>query len=337
MRHFFCGLAMGAADIVPGVSGGTVALILGIYERLVTAISRFDGTTLQLVLKRRIGDAARRIDLVFLMTLGAGIGVGVVGLASVMNELLTGDSTRPGTLAAFFGLILASAVLVARMALEQRATSKVPAPLVVAAVLVGAVFAFWLTGLSASGAGDPSLIYVFVSGAIAISAMILPGISGAFILVLLGMYVHVTGILKRLPRLDVTTQDVITVAVFCLGCGIGLLLFSRLLRFLLSRHAATTLAVLCGFMLGSLRKIWPFQRDVTLERLDQAGLSAEEVSELRAHPELLAEMEMKHRVFENRLPDVIDGQVLTIAGIAVAAAVFVIVVDAIVRRRAPSS
>lgn len=328
---------MGAADIVPGVSGGTVALILGIYERLVTAISRFDGTLIRMLVQRRFAEAARYIDLVFLVSLGAGIGAGVIGLASLMNRLLTDDATRSWTLAAFFGLILASAVLVARMARASRGDTP---PAVWLGTLLGFAFAFWLTGLQGVRGGDPSLVYVFFSGSIAICAMILPGISGAFILLLLGMYVHVTGILKRMPRLDVSTDDVITVTVFCLGCGIGLLLFSRLLRWLLSRHFTITLAVLSGFMLGSLRKIWPFQRDVTLQNLDQAGLPDAEIAELQLHPELVSEVEMKHRVFENLMPDSLDAEVLLTIGVVVVAAVFVVAVDAIVRscgRPAPSS
>ena len=323
-RHAGCGLMMGAADIVPGVSGGTVALILGIYARLVGAISRFDGRLVRLVLERRLLEAARHIDLRFLVGLGAGIGAGVLGLASVMNRLLT--------LAAFFGLILASSAIVGRLALRD---TKLPAFGALAVLAAG--FAFWLTGLEAVSGGDPSLPYVFFSGAITICAMILPGISGAFLLLLLGMYVPITGILKRLPKLDVTTNDVVTVAVFSLGCGIGLLAFSRVLRILLDKRFGPTMSVLAGFMIGSLRKIWPFQRDVTLENLDRAGLPAEEMDELRAHPELVSELDLKHRLFENVSPTGDAGELVATLGVGLAAAVVVLVVDAVVRRREGSS
>ena len=329
VRHAACGLAMGAADIVPGVSGGTVALILGIYERLVQAISSVDVAFARDLLALRIADAARRIDLRFLVALFVGIGTGVVGLASLMNHLLTDASTRPATLAAFFGLILASSVLVARMARDERSGS--PAPLLGAGVL-GAVFAFWLTGLRASGGGDPTLPYVFMSGAIAICAMILPGISGAFLLVLLGMYVPVTGILKRLPSFDLSGNDLVMLVTFASGCAIGLLSFSRFLRWLLRHHGAITLAVLGGFMIGSLRKIWPFQRDVTLENLDRVGLPPAEIAELQAHPESIVTVEMKHRLFENTWPSGMGADTLIPVSVGIACVVFVFAVDAVVRR-----
>jgi len=328
-RPFLCGVAMGAADIVPGVSGGTVALILGIYERLVRAISRFDLELVYFLAHRRFAEAARHVDLRFLVTLGAGIGTGILLLASLMNHLLTSASTRPYTLGAFFGLILASSVLVARMtgARDAREASRLLLPWALAVL-----FAFWLTGLPGRAAGDPSLAFAFGSGAVAICAMILPGISGAFLLLLLGMYVYVTGILRRLPGLDATAHEMLVLGVFACGCAVGLLLFSRVLRFLLARYLAPTLAVLCGFMLGSLRRIWPFQRDVTLEHLDRAGLDPQEVARLREHPDHLAELDAKHRIFENVAPATIDLETLSVLAVVLSATIFVFAVDTTVRR-----
>ena len=279
---------MGGADIIPGVSGGTVALILGIYERLIAAISHFDLQLFRLLGSRRWRAAAVHVDLRFLAALGVGILTGIVSLASLMNRLLKDDATRPLTLAAFFGLILASAVLVAKMIKAKRNTD---VPVLVILAAAGTIFAYWLTGQTPAAVDEPSLLYVFLCGTVAICAMILPGISGAFILVILGMYLYITGLLRDIKNFDAGWNDLLSVAVFCAGCALGLIVFSKFLRWLLARHEPQTMALLCGFMLGSLRKIWPFK---------------------------------------NAWPDA-DDRVLLIAGIALAAAVFVFVLDRITR------
>ena len=217
IRQYLRGMLMGGADIVPGVSGGTVALILGIYERLVTAISHFDPQLIRLARTGQWRAAAEHLDLRFLVALGLGIATGILSLASTMNYLLTTASTRQYTLAAFFGLIFASSVLVGKLIRVQGGASRV----VVAALGVGgAVFAFWLTGLSElEGSTHP--LYVLLTGSVAICAMILPGISGAFIMVIFGMYVTITDILKRLPKLNITTDDLQTLAIFATGCGLS--------------------------------------------------------------------------------------------------------------------
>jgi putative membrane protein len=297
------GFLMGGADIIPGVSGGTVALILGIYRRLVGAISSFDLTLLDLVRRGEIRKAAEHVDLRFLVALGAGIVTGIVSLASLMHHLLTDPATRTLTLAGFFGLILASGVLVGRMVQRWAGGTVVLA-------VAGTVFAYGITGLQ-SLTVEPSAGYIFMSGAIAICAMILPGISGAYILLLLGMYIHVTGAIKGIPKGDLSSENLVTIAVFCAGCGLGLLAFSKVLKWLLSIYEAPTMAVLCGFMIGSLRKIWPFKRD------------------LSPHEE-----ELKLKRFANELPDALDGPVLAAIGIAALAVVTVFVVDRIARPRA---
>ena len=253
------GFLMGSADIIPGVSGGTVALILGIYTRLVTAISRFDTQLIRLIAQRRWLAAAEHVDLRFLVALGLGILSGVVCLASLVLYLLT--EQRSYTLAVFFGLILASSLIVARMVCPRTSAQLWGS---CGLALAAALFAYWLVGLEQFGFHD-NLGYFFLCGAVAICAMILPGISGAYILWLLGAYETVAGIIHNLAHFEVTTREVLTLAVFTAGCGVGLVSFSKLLRLLLDRAHMPTMAVLGGFMVGSLRLMWPFQNDLTPE------------------------------------------------------------------------
>lgn len=250
------GFLMGGADIIPGVSGGTVALILGIYSRLVTAITRFDVTLLGHLRNRNWKAAVEYSDLRFVATLGFGILVGIVGLASVMHYLLLHQ--RVWTLAAFFGIIAASSLLVFRLV-------KNASPLILASIAISAAFAFWLVGLPFLQSPPDNLAYIFFCGFVGICAMILPGISGAFILLLLGKYAEITGTIKGFKSLDVTGGDLLMVMVFGCGCVVGLLSFSRVLKWVLSKYESITMAILGGFMIGSLRKLWPFQKDLTPE------------------------------------------------------------------------
>ena len=254
------GLLMGGADIVPGVSGGTVALILGIYERLVTAISHVDRRLLRLIRRRRWVRAAAHVDLWFLLSLACGILLGFVVMTTLMHHLLSHERTRALTYAMFFGLILASGIVVALMVRTDSRRQRVRC---VMAGIAGAVFALWLTGLSSLDRPEPHLAYIFCAGAIAICAMILPGVSGAMVLLILGVYIHLTEIPGNVVHGQNVPRGVLTVIVFATGCALGLVTFSKLLRWLLARYHAVTMATLCGFMLGSLRKLWPFQQDVT--------------------------------------------------------------------------
>jgi putative membrane protein len=304
------GLLMGGADIIPGVSGGTVALILGIYARLVTAISRFDVEFLGFIRRKEFSQAAVHVELRFLIALAIGILTGIVGLASVMHYLLTTAEARPLTLAAFFGLILASGVFVGKKVARWTAA---PFALLVA----GAAFAFFITGLSNLSPSDPGAPYIFMCGMIGICAMILPGISGAFILLLLGMYIHITGAIKaiyKIPSGGFTGDHFFSIIVFSAGCAVGLLIFSKLLRWLLSRHESLTMAVLCGFMLGSLRKIWPFQIETTS-----------------------GEVEFKLKAFENEWPAEFNLQFAMVLFIAAIAMASVFVLDRWSRGRSCSS
>ncbi|MFT5526323.1 MAG: putative membrane protein [Pirellulaceae bacterium] len=258
--NFFRGVLMGGADVIPGVSGGTVALIVGIYERLVTAISRIDSTSVQHLRKREFTQLFERVDLPLLAPLAIGIAIGVIALGGVMNSLLVSPATRSYTLAAFFGMILASAILVARI-IRSKSSAETSLNCFIGAA--GVTVALAISYSSPHHSGELSYGYLFVCGLLAICAMILPGISGAYILLLLGTYEHLTEILKRLPRGDVDLGDLITVAVFGCGCVVGLLSFSRLLQRLLRDHKSATMSCLVGFMIGALREIWPFQRDLT--------------------------------------------------------------------------
>ncbi len=289
------GFLMGGADIIPGVSGGTVALILGIYDRLVSAISRFDLTLLGHLRRGEWAMAAKHFDLRFLVALGSGIGLGVAGLASLMHYLL--EHQRQPTFAVFFGLILASSVLVARMVERWNAVALV-------CFVAGTVGAYQLVGLPLLASPPPGNAYVFMCGCVAICAMILPGISGAFILLILGKYSDITALLRGVLHFDITLATITTLAAFMTGCLVGLLSFSKFLRWLLVRHESPTMAVLCGFMAGSLRKIWPFKRDLT--------------------PEVV---EFKLKQFENMLPQQFDGQVGLAILLAIVAIAFVFSLD----------
>mgnify|MGYP002622618829 CR=1 FL=1 len=251
---FARGILMGAADVVPGVSGGTVALIVGVYARLITALARFDADFLRLLRARKLFAAARHVDLRFLVALGAGVLTGIVALARIINYLLLHH--HEVTFAAFFGLILASGLLVARRINQWTLGHVLLLVLALAA-------AFWFTGAfspSRDSAGETvSLGYIFLCGCIAICAMILPGISGSFILLILGAYGTVIGMVSAVTKGELTSGNLAGLGLFACGCLIGLLSFSKVLRWLLSKYQAATLAVLCGIMLGAVRGVWPFR------------------------------------------------------------------------------
>lgn len=233
---------MGAADIVPGVSGGTIAFITGIYDRLLASIRAFDLDCLRRVFRGDLRGAWKHVDGGFLLALLAGIGTSIVSLARVISWLL--DHHPVPLWAFFFGLILASALTLIRHVRGWTAGRAL-------ALLLGAGAACYL-GLSPVVGLDGGMTGVFLSGFVAICAMILPGISGSFILVLLGMYGTVLAALKAL--------DIVFLLVFALGAGCGLICFSRLLHWLLQRYHEATMALLTGFLTGSLVVVWPWKR-----------------------------------------------------------------------------
>ena len=239
------GLCMGAADVVPGVSGGTVALITGIYDRLVKAIRSIDSDALKYLVRMDPKNALAGMHLRFLATLFLGIGAAIISLARLMNYLLHHEPVLTWSL--FFGLIAASILVVGRRVTGWRKGAGLNFVLGVAAALA-------IVNLIPFSTPD-SLWFIFLCGLVAICAMILPGISGAFILLILGKYEFVTAALKN-PFLP---ANLVVILVFCCGCGIGLLGFSRLLNYLLQRYANATLAFLTGLMAGSMWKIWPWK------------------------------------------------------------------------------
>jgi len=236
------GMLMGAADIVPGVSGGTMAFITGIYDTLIDSIRAFDLMCLRLVLRGQIKAAWQHVNGKFLLSLGLGIATSIVSLARLISWLL---ENHPVPLwAFFFGLILASALVL----LKQVERWAVPG---IICLLAGVAFALTIA-LAPVVNMDIGMAGVFIAGFIAICAMILPGISGSFILVLLGMYATVLGAVKSL--------DLVFIAVLGSGAIVGLLVFSRVLHWLLHRFHQATMALLTGFLFGSLAVVWPWKR-----------------------------------------------------------------------------
>lgn len=246
--HFLRGMAMGSADIVPGVSGGTVALVLAIYHRLVTAIRNGSSALGHfLTLDVRGGVALlRQVDWAFLVPLLLGILTAVLLLAGAIEHQL---EVHPVQMSGLFLGLVAGSTVVATGLLTRRDVREW-------ALILGAGVAFFValgftSGASEdAGGGEVPLWAFFLSGAIAICAMILPGISGSFLLVVMGMY--------SLVLTAVNERDLVTVGVFALGCVVGLALFSQLLHWALNEHYDTVMAVMIGLMLGSLRVLWPW-------------------------------------------------------------------------------
>lgn len=235
-------MLMGAADIVPGVSGGTVAFITGIYDRLLASIRAFDLQCVRLVMRADIKMAWEHVDGNFLSALLLGIATSILTLAQLVSWLL---HTYPVQLwAFFFGLVLASAMVLLRQ-IDRWNTARV------LSLVCGVAIALWVA-LSPIVNLDIGLAGVFLSGFIAICAMILPGISGSFILVLLGMYATVLSALKSF--------DLLFMAVFAAGAVAGLMVFSRFLHWLLQRAHSATMATLTGFLFGSLVVVWPWKQ-----------------------------------------------------------------------------
>ncbi len=241
-------MAMGIAEVIPGVSGGTIAFITGIYKMLIDSIKAVDRELISVLFKGRIREAWTRLNGPFLlwliMGMAAGVIVGVFGVSYVLE-------TYPEILwSLFFGLILASVpYMLSKM--EQRSISGV------VLLFIGALIAFGITTIPPS-AGNAGLVYLFFGGVIAISALVLPGISGSFILLLMGLYTTVIHTIKAFlesPEFNEFTM----LAVFGIGCITGLLVFSRIVSTAFEKYHDATLALLSGFMLGSLNKIWPWR------------------------------------------------------------------------------
>ncbi len=239
------GAAMGVAEIIPGVSGGTIAFITGIYERLMNAIKAFN---FSLFKQPNIGAIWRAVDGYFLILLFIGMGGGLVIGAFGLTYLF--EHFPLYVWGFFFGLILASAVFVMRSA--GRLNLQMWGWFV-----AGTLVAFFITRMSPTE-GSTELWYLFICGAIAITALMLPGISGSFILLLMGAYHYVLGSFKSLLT-TFSTDALVVLVVFGLGCGVGVVVFSRVISWTLKSYRVQTLSVMAGFLLGSLFKIWPWR------------------------------------------------------------------------------
>jgi putative membrane protein len=302
----FCGICMGAADIVPGVSGGTMALILGIYEELLDAIKSVNFKLAGLVLRFKVKEVLAIFPWAFLLALGVGLVVAVAGLTHIVDHALHHHKLL--LFAFFFGLIIASVIsLGAKFAWNARS---------IIGLLCGTVVGFTVAGMLKHPTPDTTWMIV-VSGMIGICAMILPGISGSFLLLLMGKYSTVIGALKSLLSGDLSALSI--VIPFGIGALIGIMSFSRVVSWTLNRWHNVTLAVMTGFIVGSLRKIWPFKGDVlqTIEKVHSDG--AIEVLEIRA----------------NALPDFASKEFLIALGLAILGFVLITLLDHLHEKKNP--
>ena len=240
------GMAMGAADVVPGVSGGTIAFISGIYEELLGSISNIKLGLLQTLKQEGVKAVWRQVNGDFLAALFIGIFVSIISLAKAIKYLLENEPILLWSF--FFGLVLASIIYIAKQIKKWNF-------ILVFVMIIGAFLAYYITTLNPLVSENSSSLYIFFAGAIAICAMILPGISGSFILVLLGAYKPVLA--------AVNDRDFKTILVFMLGAVVGLLSFSKVLKWLFANYKNATLAGLTGFIIGSLNKIWPWKETLT--------------------------------------------------------------------------
>ena len=279
---------MGAADIVPGVSGGTIAFITGIYFRLLEAINAVPGAVFKDLFRGRLGAFWQACDGTFLSTLLVGILVSIVTLASAISFLLVEYPILIWSF--FFGLILASVWHIGRQARHYRAALLIP-------LAVGIVAAWWITTLSV-GQVNPSALAFFAAGAVAICAMILPGISGSFILVIIGMYAPVLAAIKSF--------DIAFLLLFMAGCLVGLLSVARLITWAFHKHHDPVLALLTGFMIGALNKVWPWKETLSW-RTNSAGEQVP-LSELSISPGAFADI-------AGQDPQVVMAVVMVVAGI----------------------
>lgn len=250
------GLAMGAADVVPGVSGGTIALIAGIYQELINTITSINLDLFKTLKEEGIAAAFEKMNGKFLLALITGIAISILSLAKLFHYLLDHQAVLVWSF--FFGLILASVWLIGSR-VEKWNTANV------LALIVGTIISFGVTVVSPAQ-GPDTYWYLFLSGALAFVAMILPGISGSFILLLLGAYHLVLGkvsaILDALKDMDLTAllSNGIALGIFAFGGLIGLLSFSRVLKWMFEKYENQTLALLTGFLIGSLNKVWPWKK-----------------------------------------------------------------------------
>jgi putative membrane protein len=256
---YFKGMLMGAADLVPGVSGGTIALITGIYKELLDSINAVSWSTLKLLKKEGIVAVWKKIKGPFLLAVFGGIISSILLLSRLLEWLMINEPI--GLWSFFFGLLIASIVYLIKTDLKFDLTS-------ILYLVLGAILSYMVTQLQ-GGQGEISLWYLFLSGFIGISAMILPGLSGAYIFFVMGVYQTILSYLRQAQDLvfDFDQAVFITVgsglAVFILGIITGLKVFSKFLTWLLERYPKQIMAVLIGLMIGALHKVWPWQNEIS--------------------------------------------------------------------------
>ncbi len=252
---------MGAADVVPGVSGGTIAFISGIYEEFVASISSVNLKTIKVLRTEGIKAAWKQINGNFLLSIVIGIGISIISLAKMISWLLENEPVLLWSF--FFGLVLASVLYIGKQISKWNV-------LTVLFFIIGTGLAFWITTLQPLISENSSPLFMFLAGSLAICAMILPGISGAFILVLLGAYK---------PALEaIHNRNLEIIAIIGAGAIVGLLVFSRILKWLFHHYKNLTLAVLTGFVLGSLNKIWPWKEILETKMIEGKEIILREAS-----------------------------------------------------------
>lgn len=235
------GLAMGAADVIPGVSGGTIAFISGIYEEFINSLKSFDISLIKKLKNEGIAETWKHINGNFLLSLFSGILISIVSLSKLIGYLLQNHAEILWSF--FFGLIIASTYFIGKKIKQWNITS-------VLFLMVGIGIAYYIT-IAAPTETPESTWFIVLSGAIAICAMILPGISGSFILLLLGKYAFILN--------AVSTLNFKVIVSFALGCILGLITFSHVLSWMFRKYHDLTIALLTGFMIGSLNKVWPWK------------------------------------------------------------------------------
>ncbi len=247
IANFLKGFAMGVANVIPGVSGGTIALLTGIFERLINALKSFDVEAVRLLLKFKFREFAQHVDFGFLLSVFLGVGVSIISVAKLLEFLF--QSYPVYVWSFFFGLILVSVWFVGK------SIGKIDVPAAVSFV-IGAAVAFGLSVMNPA-TENTAFCYLIICGAVAICSMILPGLSGSFVLILMGNY-------QLIMIYAVSHFDMKIIVPVAIGVVVGLLAFSHFLSWLLSRYARQTMAVLTGFIFGSLGTIWPWKNPVYL-------------------------------------------------------------------------
>jgi len=318
----FKGMAMGAADAVPGVSGGTIAFISGIYEELINTISNVNLTTLKILKTDGIQAFWTKVNGNFLLALLIGMGISFTSFMKLAKYLIEQHPILIWSF--FFGLIIASILFIGKQITKWNIAT-------IIAVIAGAILAYYITSLPSMASND-NPFFLFFAGAIAICAMILPGISGSFILVILGAY--------KTLSVAIDSFDIKKIAIFALGAIVGLLSFSRVLKWLFKHYHNITLAVLTGFIFGSLNKIWPWKETISVmsdtTREVVSFTSVSDLGTLSVYQKTIQDFESYKTIIEKSISpshyselNQIDAQVLTAIALMVAGFLTIFILEKI--------